>query len=129
MKVLVTQLCLTLQPLWTGARQAPLSMGFPRHEYWSRLPFPPPGDVPDQAIILGSTCIAGRLFTIRPPGKRTFFSGNESYSGPCSATVEQGTSSMCQPLSQVLGSSSEGVMVPPFVESRVLLQTWSMDWQ
>ena len=29
---------------WTVAHQAPLSMGFPRHEYWSRLPFPPPGD-------------------------------------------------------------------------------------
>ena len=32
--------------LWTGARQAPLSVGFSRHEYWSRLPFPPPGDLP-----------------------------------------------------------------------------------
>ena len=28
---------------WTGARQAALSMGFPRQEYWSQLPFPPPG--------------------------------------------------------------------------------------
>ena len=31
---------------WTVA-QAPLSMGFPRHEYWSGLPFPPPGNLPD----------------------------------------------------------------------------------
>ena len=35
---------------WTVARQAPLSMGFPRQEYWSGLPFPPPGDLPDPGI-------------------------------------------------------------------------------
>ena len=33
--------------LWTIVRQAPLSMGFSRQEYWSELPFPPPGDLPD----------------------------------------------------------------------------------
>ena len=33
--------------LWTIAHQAPLSTGFSRQEYWSRLPFPPPGDLPD----------------------------------------------------------------------------------
>ena len=32
---------------WTVARQVPLSMGFPRQEHWSGLPFPPPGDLPD----------------------------------------------------------------------------------
>ena len=36
--------------LWTVARQAPLSMGFSRQEYWSGLPFPPPGDLPDPGI-------------------------------------------------------------------------------
>ena len=65
--------CDSLHPLWTGACQSPLSMGFPRQGYWSGLPFPPPGDLPDQVIILWSTCIAGRLFTFRPPGKPTFF--------------------------------------------------------
>ena len=35
---------------WTSARQTPLSMGFPRPEYWSGLPFPPPGDLLDQGI-------------------------------------------------------------------------------
>ena len=34
--------------LWTVARQAPLSMGLSRQEYWSRLPFPSPGDLPIQ---------------------------------------------------------------------------------
>ena len=36
--------------LWTVAHQAPLSMGFPRQEYWSGLPFPSPGDLPDPEI-------------------------------------------------------------------------------
>ena len=36
--------------LWTAAPQAPLSMGFPRQEYWSGLPFTPPGDLPDPGI-------------------------------------------------------------------------------
>ena len=35
---------------WTVAYQAPLSMGFSRQEYWSRLPFPSPGDLPDPGI-------------------------------------------------------------------------------
>ena len=35
---------------WTATRQAPLSMGFPRQEYWSRLPFPTPGNLPAPGI-------------------------------------------------------------------------------
>ena len=50
LKVLVTQSCLTLCTLWTVAHQAPLSMEFSRQEYWSRLPFLSPGDLPDQGI-------------------------------------------------------------------------------
>ena len=36
--------------LWTVAHQASLLMGFPRQEYWSGLPFPPPSDLPDPGI-------------------------------------------------------------------------------
>ena len=39
-----------LLTLWTIAPQAPLSTGFSRQEYWSGLPFPPPGDLPNQVI-------------------------------------------------------------------------------
>ena len=46
----VAKLCPTLMTPWTVARQAPLSMGFPRQEYWSDLPSPPPGDLPDPGI-------------------------------------------------------------------------------
>ena len=38
--------------LWTIACQAPLSMGLSRQEYWSRLPIPPPGDLPDPGLNL-----------------------------------------------------------------------------
>ena len=43
-------LSLTLVIPWTVARQAPLSMGFSRQEYWSGLPFPSPGDLPNPGI-------------------------------------------------------------------------------
>ena len=46
----VAQLCLTLCNRWTVAHQAPPSMGFSRQEYWSGLPFPSPGDLPDPGI-------------------------------------------------------------------------------
>ena len=47
---LVTKLCLTLSTPWTVAHQPPLSVGFPRQEHWSGLPFPSPGDLPDPGI-------------------------------------------------------------------------------
>ena len=47
---LVTKSCPTLVTPWTVACQAPLSMGFSRQEYWSGLPFPSPGDLPDPGI-------------------------------------------------------------------------------
>ena len=51
--------------LWTVARQAPLSMEFSREEYWSELPCPAPGDLPDPRIQPAShksPALAGRLF-------------------------------------------------------------------
>ena len=52
--------------LWTGAHQAPLSLGFSRQEYWSGLPFSSPGDLPDPGIkpaTLMSPALAGGFFT------------------------------------------------------------------
>ena len=50
-KVLVAQLLFLLFVTpWTVAHQAPLSMGFSRQEYWSELPFPLPGDIPNPGI-------------------------------------------------------------------------------
>ena len=53
----------------TTARQAPLFIGFPRQEYWSRLPFPSPEDLPDPGTEPTSLALAGRFFTTEPPGK------------------------------------------------------------
>ena len=53
---------------WTVACQAPLSMGFSQQEYWSRLPCPPPGDLPDPGIKHMSP-VSPRFFTTESPGK------------------------------------------------------------
>ena len=48
---------------WTAAHQAPLSMGFPWQEYWSGLPFPSLGNLPDPGIEPTSLAVAGGFFT------------------------------------------------------------------
>ena len=58
---------------WTVARQVTLSMGFCRQEYWSELPFPPPGDLPDPGLEPESPALASRFFTTEPPGKPSVY--------------------------------------------------------
>ena len=50
MKVIFAQLCLTLCDSMDCSHQASLSMGFSRQEYWSQLPFPSPGDLPNPGM-------------------------------------------------------------------------------
>ena len=52
---------------WTAVHQAPPSMGFSRQEYWSGLPFPSPGNLPDPGIEPKSSALAVRFFTSEPP--------------------------------------------------------------
>ena len=65
------QLCTTS---WTVALKAPLSMGFPRQEYWHRLPFSSPGDLPDPGVESGSPALQvvcsfeGGFFTLSHQG-------------------------------------------------------------
>ena len=54
---------------WTVAYQAHPSMGFSRQEYWSGLPFPSPGDLPDPGIEPGSPTFQADALTTEPPGK------------------------------------------------------------
>ena len=65
----VAQSCLTLCNPWTVAHQAPPSMGFSRQEYWSGLPFPSPGDLPDPGIEPRSPTLQADALTSAPPGK------------------------------------------------------------
>ena len=53
-KVLVAQSCPTLHDLMDSTPPGSSAPGFPRQEYWSGLPFPSPGDIPDPGIKLGS---------------------------------------------------------------------------
>ena len=58
--------------LWTIALQAPLSMGFSRQEYWSELPCPPPGDLPDlglEPVTPASPALQAGSLPTEPPGK------------------------------------------------------------
>ena len=54
---------------WTVVHQASLSMGFSRQEYWSRLPFPSPGDLPDPGIEPRSPALQADALPSEPPGK------------------------------------------------------------
>ena len=62
-------LVVTLVTPQTVAHQAPLYMGFPRQEYWSRLPFPPAEDIHEPGAKSRSPTLAGRFFTTEPPEK------------------------------------------------------------
>ena len=58
--------------LWTAALQALLSVGFSREEYWSGVPYPPPGDLPDpgsEPVPLMSLALAGGFLPLAPPGE------------------------------------------------------------
>ena len=57
---------------WVVACHAPLPMELSRQEYWSELPFPPPGDLPNpgtELVLHASPTQAGKFFTAEPPGK------------------------------------------------------------
>ena len=61
-----------LKTPWAVAHQASLSMGFSRQEYWSRLPFPTPGDhlgPGTEPVSFAVPALSGRCFTTAPPGK------------------------------------------------------------
>ena len=68
---LVTQLCLTLcNPMYCSLPgSSPLSMGFSRQKYWSVLPCPPPGDLPNSGIKTRSPTFQADSLLSEPPGK------------------------------------------------------------
>ena len=71
---------------WTVALQAPLAMGFSRQEYWSGLPCPPPGDLPNSWIKLRSPSLQADSLLSEPPGKHI---NNDILKGNIKALFDQ----------------------------------------
>ena len=101
---LVAQLCPTLCDLWTAARQAPLSMGILRQEYWSALPCPPPGDLPDAGIKPRSPALQANPLPSDSRGKpRTTLDPATPRLSLCPKGLEAGSQGgICTPSSQQL---------------------------
>ena len=89
--------------LWTVTHQAPLSLRFSRQDYWSGLPYPPPGDVPISGIEPTSpaaSTLQGDSFTAEPPGKPiyTIFIMKNNYVFQNKTTVKGETLQFCKSL-------------------------------
>ena len=80
--VLVAQSCPTLCDPWTVAHQALLSVGSSRLEYWKGLPCPPPGDLPDPGIELGSPALQVDALLFELPGTPKTYTKDPLVLGP-----------------------------------------------
>ena len=80
MEVLVAQLCLTLCDPMVCSHQAPLSMEFSSQEYWSGLPFPSPGDLPNLGTEAKSPVLQVDSLLSEPPGKPVYDFLHNNYS-------------------------------------------------
>ena len=122
------QLCLTLcDPMDCSP---PLFMGFSRQEYWNRLPFPTPGDLPDPGIELAplaSPAPAGGFFTTAPPGK-PLHSWSLDYKGGRwdDLAAEATTMPMTDRRGQDCGSSAQVGDVPSLILTLCLPQTCTL---
>ena len=97
---------------WTVAHQVPLSMGFPRQEYWSDLPFSSPGALPAPGIEPKSPALAGGFFTTEPPGKPNkviYLQGKGKWpqQTPLKDAQDPGPAGLCR------GCTEQGALAPP----------------
>ena len=104
--------------LWTVARQDPLSMGFSKQEYWSGLPCPPLGDLPDPGIeplSLASHVLAGGFFTMELSGKPLiiFIRSDQIRS------VAQLCPTLCDPMNHSTPGLPVHHQLPEFTETHV----------
>ena len=101
--VLVSQLCPTLcNPMGCIARQAPLSMGFSRQEYWNGLPNPPPGDLPNPGI--------------KPVSPALQVDSLPLWSAAAAAKSLQSSPTLCNPID----GSPPGSTIPGILQARTL---------
>ena len=98
---------------WTVAYQASPSMGFSRQEYWSGLPFPSPGDLPDPGIEPGSPALEAGALTSEPPETTQF----------CKAIQFSSVAQSCPTLSDPMNHSTPDLPVhhqpPGFTQTHV----------
>ena len=108
---LVAKLCQAISTPWTVDCQAPLSIVFPRYDYWSVLPFPSPGDLPNPGIDLGSLmspALAGGFVTTS--------NAWEAQGLLCTKSL-QSCLTLCDPLYDSLpGSSVHGILQASILE-------------
>ena len=95
---------------WTVAHSAPLSMGFPKQEYWSGLPFSSPGDLHHPEIEFGSPTLQVDSLPTEPPGKPTLM--------PAAAAAK--SLQLCLTLCNSIDGSPPGSPIPGILQARVL---------
>ena len=78
-KVPVAQSCPTLRCPRDGSPPGSSAVGFSRREYWSELPFPSPGDLPDPGIEPGSPALQADSLPSEPPGKSELETASSQY--------------------------------------------------
>ena len=101
---------------WTVAHQAPPSMGFSRQEYWSGLPFPSPGDLPNLGIEPRCSSSQADALTSEPPGKLV---------GPPTLDLPNQNSLLCQPsFSHYPGSTVKKTPWPSAFMASSVICTW-----
>ena len=105
-------------------------MGFPRQEYQNRLPFPPPGDLPNPGIKPTSPALAGRFFTAEPPGElhvqlrsqstasgkrvcRFPIQSSPSFSLPSSSSYPRALNSDLSPVRLLLAAATHSILLTP----------------
>ena len=96
---------------WTVAYQASPSMGFSRQEYWSGLPFPSPGDLPNPGIEPGSPALQTDALSSEPLGKP-----DVQYAAAAAAKSLQSCPTLCDPID----GSPPGSPVPGILQTRTL---------
>ena len=101
---------------WTVAYQAPLSKGFSRQEYWSGLPFPSLGDLPDPGIEPRSPTLQADALTSEPPGKIIDTRDASKVAAAAAAKSLQSCRTLCDPID----STPPGSPVPGILQARTL---------
>ena len=101
---------------WTVAYQAPLSKGFSRQEYWSGLPFPSLGDLPDPGIEPRSPTLQADAITSEPPGKIIDTRDASKVAAAAAAKSLQSCRTLCDPID----STPPGSTVPGILQARTL---------